>query len=251
MRRVVVGGVPSQPLTFNPALTNVIRFATFMRHLLDRGIGMANVVVTGLQWGDEAKGKVVDYLSQQADYVVRYNGGNNAGHTVVVGDEVFKFHTVPVGVLNEGVTAVITDGVVLDPKVFVEELEGLQKRGITAERIKISGNAHLILPYHRLLDQLEETWKGCNKIGTTGRGIGPCHADKMSRTGIRVWDLIDPLEFRRRLSASLAYKNAIITKVYGHEPLDEDAIFAEYRAYAGKIAPLRGRHVHDTLRGLV
>lgn len=203
---------------------------------------MANVVVVGMQWGDEAKGKVVDYLAQSADYVVRYNGGNNAGHTVVVGEEVFKFHTVPVGVLNEGVTAVITDGVVLDPQVFVGELDSLSSRGITADKIKISRNAHVILPYHKLLDQLEENAKGDSKIGTTGRGIGPCYADKMSRTGIRISEFIEPETFRRRLSQCMERKNAIITKIYGGEALDFDQVYAEYSGYAAKIAP----YVADT-----
>ena len=198
---------------------------------------MANVAVVGMQWGDEAKGKVVDYLARDADYVVRYNGGNNAGHTVVIGDEVFKFHTVPVGVLNSGVTAVITDGVVFDPSVFVGELDDLRKRGITADRIRISGNAHVIMPWHRLLDQLEEESKGDAKIGTTGRGIGPCYADKMSRTGIRIWDLIDPDRFRARLSECIARKNKLITAVYGAQPLNEAEIYEEYSDYASKIAP--------------
>jgi adenylosuccinate synthase len=201
---------------------------------------MANVVVIGLQWGDEAKGKVVDYLAQEADYVVRYNGGNNAGHTVVVGEEIFKFHTVPVGVLNEGVTAIVTDGVVLDPAVFTGELEGLKERGITADKIKISGNAHVLMPYHKLLDGLEESFKGDGKIGTTGRGIGPCYADKMSRTGIRIAEFIDPVRFRKRLSQCVKMKNEIITKVFGQEPIDEDAIYNEYSVYAEKIRPYVG-----------
>lgn len=203
---------------------------------------MANVVVVGMQWGDEAKGKVVDYLAQSADYVVRYNGGNNAGHTVVVGDNVYKFHTVPVGVLNEGVTAVICDGVVLDPSVFCGELTELKERGITADKIKISGNAHVLMPYHRLLDSLEESSKGDKKIGTTGRGIGPCYADKMSRTGIRISEFIDLDRFRARLSEVLARKNAIITKVYGADPLDFEAMYEEYSEYATLLTP----YVADT-----
>lgn len=204
---------------------------------------MGNVVVVGMQWGDEAKGKIVDYLAQSANFVVRFNGGNNAGHTVVVGDEIYKFHTVPVGVLNDGVTAVITDGVVLDPSVFVGELSGLQARGITADRIKISGNTHVLLPYHRVLDQLEETRKGSNKIGTTGRGIGPCYADKMSRIGIRMWEFIDPVRFKTRLNEVIIYKNEIITKIFGQEPLDTDEIFAEYSEYAKQMKP----YVCDTM----
>ncbi len=198
---------------------------------------MANVVVVGMQWGDEAKGKVVDYLAQEADYVVRYNGGNNAGHTVVIGNEVYKFHTVPVGVLNDGVTAVVCDGVVFDPSVFTGELKTLRERGIPADRIKISHNVHIIMPWHRLLDSLEENSKGDRKIGTTGRGIGPCYADKMSRTGIRMAELIDPERFRAKLHDCLERKNALITKVYGAEPLDEDAIYAEYSDYAKQVAP--------------
>lgn len=198
---------------------------------------MANVVVVGMHWGDEAKGKVVDYLAQDADYVVRYNGGNNAGHTVVVGEEVFKFHVVPVGVLHEHVTPVIADGVVVDPKVFLGEVGSLSERGISTDKIKMSANAHIIMPYHRLLDSLEETLKGENRIGTTGRGIGPCYADKMSRTGIRVCDLIDPDRFRRRLADVLGLKNAIITKVYGGEAIDENAVYEEYVDYGKRIAP--------------
>jgi len=197
---------------------------------------MANVVVVGMQWGDEAKGKVVDYLAQNADFVVRYNGGNNAGHTVVVGEEVFKFHTVPVGVLNEGVTAVITDGVVFDPSVFVGEIDELKKRGVTADKIKISGNSHVIMPYHCVLDALEESAKGDKKIGTTGRGIGPCYADKMSRTGIRVCELVDPPRFRERLSECIARKNLLIG-AYGGEALDEAKVLADYSAYAAVVAP--------------
>ena len=183
--------------------------------------------------------------------MVRYNGGNNAGHTVVVGDEVFKFHTVPVGVLNEGVTAIITDGVVLDPKVFVEELEGLKKRGITAERIKISGNAHLIMPYHRLLDQLEETWKGCNKIGTTGRGIGPCYADKMSRTGIRVWDLIDPPEFRRAAVGDPRPQERDHNQSLRPRAARRRRHLYRVPRLRRQNCSIRDRHIHDSLRGLL
>ncbi|MCE5199038.1 MAG: adenylosuccinate synthase [Armatimonadota bacterium] len=198
---------------------------------------MANVVVVGLLWGDEAKGKIVDYLAQDADYVVRYNGGNNAGHTVVVDDQVYKFHTVPVGILNGGVSPIIADGVVLDPQVFAGEIAELKERGVDTGRIKVSANAHVLLPYHRLLDSLEESSKGDKKIGTTGRGIGPCYADKISRTGIRMSEFIDPEVFRKRLNDILKRKNAIITQVYGGDPLDADAIYEEYKAYAEMIAP--------------
>jgi len=204
---------------------------------------MANVVVVGLQWGDEAKGKIVDYLAQDADVVVRYNGGNNAGHTVVRDDgEVFKFHTVPVGMLNPNATSVIADGVVIDPIVLVEELQTLESRGISTENLKISGNAHVIMPYHKLLDRLEEESKGDKKIGTTGRGIGPAYADKISRIGIRISEFVDVEEFSSKLSECLLQKNAILTKVYGEQPLDEAEIFAEYESLAETIAP----HVCDT-----
>jgi len=197
---------------------------------------MANVVVVGLQWGDEAKGKIVDYLAQDAAFVVRFNGGNNAGHTVVVDNEVFKFHLVPVGVLNKAVTPVIADGVVLDPKVFADELSGLKARGVNIDKIKLSANAHIVMPYHKVLDSLEENLKGSGKLGTTGRGIGPCYADKASRTGIRVVEFIDPSRFRVRLSECLAVKNKWI-ELLGGESLDEDAIYAEYSDYARQITP--------------
>lgn len=203
---------------------------------------MPSIVVVGLQWGDEAKGKVVDYVSQGADYVVRFNGGNNAGHTVVVGDQIFKFHTMPVGGINPGVTSVIADGVVIDPSVLAGELDELKSKGFKMDSLMISGNAHVIMPYHRLMDKLEECRKGDRKIGTTGRGIGPCYADKVSRIGIRISQLIDPEQFRSRLSEALELKNTILTKVYDADPLDEDAIFEEYLGYAKKIAP----YVADT-----
>lgn len=198
---------------------------------------MPSIVVVGLQWGDEAKGKVVDYVSQGADLVVRFNGGNNAGHTVVVEGEIYKFHSLPVSALNPGLTSVIADGVVIDPAVLVKELIELKSRGNRDIDLKISCNAHVIMPYHRLLDQLEEKRKGDRKIGTTGRGIGPCYADKVSRTGIRMSELVDPVQFRKRLSDNLALKNEIMTKIYGAEPLSEDEIFEEYKAYADQIAP--------------
>lgn len=203
---------------------------------------MSSIVVVGLQWGDEAKGKIVDYVSQDADVVVRFNGGNNAGHTVVVNDEIFKFHTLPVGALNPGVTSIIADGVVIDPAVLSSELQNLRSRGYKVDNLKISGNAHVIMPYHKLFDRLEEERKGDKKIGTTGRGIGPCYADKVSRTGIRICELIDPDQFSARLSESLSVKNKILTNIYGAQPLVEAEVFAEYQEYAKQIAP----YVQDT-----
>jgi len=203
---------------------------------------MPSIVVVGMQWGDEAKGKVVDYVSQGADIVVRYNGGNNAGHTVVIEGEVYKFHTLPVGALNPGVTSIIADGVVIDPSVLVNELDSLQARGFDGKRLMISGNAHVIMPYHKIFDKLEEKCKGERKIGTTGRGIGPCYADKISRIGIRISELIDPEQFKKKLSEALSAKNKILAYVYKAEELSFDDIYAEYSAYAERIAPF----VQDT-----
>ena len=199
---------------------------------------MATTVVVGAQWGDEAKGKIVDYLAAGADMVVRYNGGSNAGHTVVVGGEVYKFHLVPCGVLWPGVTSVIGDGEVIDPKVLNGELDGLLARGISTSGLRISLNAHLVLPYHLLFDRLEEERKGSKAIGTTIRGIGPAYADKASRIGIRIADLMDENRFRVRLSENLSLKNDILTKVFGAEPLSESAIADEYLGLAEKIRPL-------------
>jgi len=198
---------------------------------------MANTVVVGAQWGDEAKGKIVDYLAADADYVIRYNGGNNAGHTVVVGGETYKFHLVPCGILHPHTTCIIGDGEVVDPQVLVKELDELSRRGISVDRLKISLNAHVVMPYHLLLDRLEEESKGGKAIGTTVRGIGPAYADKASRIGIRIADLVNPDGFRSRLSENLKLKNALLTKVYGAEPLSEAAILEEYLAYAERIRP--------------
>ncbi len=203
---------------------------------------MSATVVIGMQWGDEAKGKVVDYVSQDADYVVRFNGGNNAGHTVVVDGEVFKFHTLPVGALNPGVTSVIADGVVIDPEVLVGELDELASRGHGDINLRISSNAHVIMPYHKLLDRLEEERKADKKIGTTGRGIGPCYADKASRIGIRMAEFVDPVRFGRRLDDVLGFKNIIIEKIYGAKPLALQEVYADYWAYSVKLA----RYVDDT-----
>ena len=212
---------------------------------------MATTVVVGAQWGDEAKGKIVDYLAAGADMVVRYNGGSNAGHTVVVGSEVYKFHLVPCGVLWPGVTSVIGDGEVLDPKVLIGELDDLLARGISISGLRISMNAHLVMPYHLIFDRLEEERKGSKAIGTTIRGIGPAYADKASRIGIRIADLMDADRFRVRLAENLSLKNDILTKVFGAEPVSESAIAEEYLGYAEKIRPLvanTGSIVHEAVR---
>jgi adenylosuccinate synthase len=198
---------------------------------------MPNTVVVGAQWGDEAKGKIVDYLAASADYVIRYNGGSNAGHTVVVNGEKYKFHLVPCGVLHPHTVCVISDGEVVDPTVLVAEIDGLRARGISVDGLRISQNAHLVMPYHVVLDKLEESRKGKKAIGTTARGIGPAYADKASRIGIRVVDLLDADRFRARLSENLQLKNAIITKVYGGDPLDESQVSDVYLACADKLKP--------------
>ncbi|MBP6965198.1 MAG: adenylosuccinate synthase [Armatimonadetes bacterium] len=198
---------------------------------------MANTVVVGAQWGDEAKGKIVDYLAGEADVVVRYNGGNNAGHTVMVGSETYKFHLIPSAILYPGVTPVVADGVVIDPKVCVGELDGLIGRGIVVDNLRISRNAHIIMPYHPVQDILEEKQKGGKAIGTTARGIGPAYADKASRIGIRMGELIDPKRFKTRLAENMKFKNALIEKVYGDQPLSTDAILEEYSACAERLKP--------------
>lgn len=196
---------------------------------------MANRIVIGTQWGDEAKGKVVDYLAEDADYVIRYNGGNNAGHTVVVDGETYKFHLVPCGILHSHAICVIADGEVIDPKVLTTELDDLTARGISVDGLRISLNTHVVLPYHLALDRLEEAHKGGNAIGTTARGIGPAYADKASRIGIRAAEFVDPNRFRARLGENLRVKNDLITKVYGGEPLSEKEILDEYVSYAARI----------------
>ncbi len=199
---------------------------------------MPATIIVGAQWGDEGKGKATDLLAEQTDLVVRYQGGNNAGHTVIVGDEVFKLHLIPSGVLYPHVTPLIGDGVVVDPGVLITELDGLDARGIDAtNRVKISGNAHLIMPYHRELDMLVERRLGAAKLGTTKRGIGPCYADKASRIGLRFQDLFDEKIFRQKLEAALEIKNEQLSKIYHRLPMDAEEIAEEYLAYADRLKP--------------
>lgn len=198
---------------------------------------MAVWVVVGAQWGDEAKGKVVDFLAANADYVVRYAGGNNAGHTVCVQGQLFKFHTVPSGILHPQVTPVIADGVVIDPKSLLEELRMLQAHRLDTGRLLIGLGAHLILTYHRLLDELEESQRGRAQLGTTKRGIGPTYADKAARIGLRLSDLLEPDRFRQRLQKVLEYKNAILTRVYRGTPLQLDALLEEYLSIGEQLRP--------------
>ncbi|HBV86670.1 adenylosuccinate synthase [Desulfosporosinus sp.] len=196
---------------------------------------MAAVVLIGSQWGDEGKGKITDFLAEKANVVVRYQGGNNAGHTVVANGEEFKLHLIPSGILYEDKTCVIGNGVVIDPQVLLDELDYLDKRGIKTGKLVISSNAHVIMPYHRLLDGLEEEARGDHKIGTTKRGIGPAYMDKASRIGIRIIDLLDKDEFADKLRRNLVEKNNLFVKVYGKEALEFDGIYETYLGYAEKI----------------
>jgi len=195
---------------------------------------MPGVVVVGLQWGDEGKGKMVDYLAGQADVVVRFQGGNNAGHTVVVGDEEFKLHLIPSGILSPGTLCVIGNGVVVNPKVVIQELEGLKKRGIDVSGLRISDRAHLIMPWHPQLDQLQEQSHEL-KLGTTGRGIGPAYIDKANRyNAVRVIDWINPSAFRRRLEEAISHINKQLA-LYDHKGYSVEDIFAEYSVYAEQL----------------
>jgi adenylosuccinate synthase len=200
---------------------------------------MPSIVVVGLQWGDEGKGKITDYLASQAELVVRYQGGNNAGHTVVVGDQEFKLHLVPSGILYPGSLCVLGNGVVLNPGVLLKELSQLTERGIDISGLRISDRTHVILPYHPLLDGLDESSRRVGKIGTTGRGIGPAYVDKYARyDAIRMVDLVDPDTLKERLTTIIQMKNRILEKLYGRPGLDFDQIYEEYRGYAGRLAPL-------------
>lgn len=203
---------------------------------------MPTIVVTGTQWGDEGKGKIVDYLAQKADIVVRYQGGSNAGHTVMVAGEEYKLRLLPSGVIHKNTTNVIANGVVVDPEVMIEEMDGLLARGLDVSGIRLSNRAHVVLPYHRILDSLSDEAREGGKIGTTKRGIGPCYMDKDLRVGIRVCDLIDREEFAKRLKENLEIKNKELA-LYGAEPLSYEAVLAEYEAYAERLRP----HVVDTI----
>jgi adenylosuccinate synthase len=194
-------------------------------------------VIVGAQWGDEGKGKATDLLGSSVDYVVRYQGGNNAGHTVVVGDESYALHLLPSGILSPEVTPVIGNGVVIDPGVLIEEIDGLQARGVSCDRLLISANAHLIMPHHRAIDRVSERFLGTAKIGTTGRGIGPAYGDKAARMGIRTQDLFDPGILRQKLDLVLREKNQVLTKVYNRRGIDPDTVAAEYLAYGERLAP--------------
>lgn len=212
---------------------------------------MPATVVVGTQWGDEGKGKFTDLFARDQHLVVRYQGGHNAGHTLVVDGVSFKLQLVPSGILYPHITPVIGNGVVVDPRVLITELDMLESKGVDTSKLRISGNAHLILPYHQELDKLTERRLGKNKVGTTKRGIGPAYADKAARVGLRVQDLLDPKIFRQKLDVVLKEKNAIFAKVFNQLPLDGDVIADEYlNVCAPRLAPMIGDSVgivHDAL----
>ncbi|MFF5210065.1 adenylosuccinate synthase [Streptosporangium sp. NPDC000396] len=203
---------------------------------------MPAVVLVGAQWGDEGKGKATDLLGDQVDYVVRYQGGNNAGHTVVIGDQKYALHLLPTGVLSPNVVPVIGNGVVIDPGVLLSEIDGLQARGVSSERLLISANAHLIMPHHKAIDKVTERYLGKARIGTTGRGIGPAYGDKVYRMGVRVQDLLDPGILQKKIEAALNEKNQILTKIYNRRAIDPGKVLEEYLGYAERLKP----HIADT-----
>lgn len=200
---------------------------------------MSSLIVLGAQWGDEGKGKMTDYLAENADVVVRFQGGNNAGHTVEVGDKQYKLHLVPSGILYKDKLNILGNGVVLDPKALFEEIKYLQDLGVSVspENLIISDRAQLIMPYHKVMDGIKERARGKRDIGTTGKGIGPCYTDKMERSGIRVCDLMHKEVFKEKLSINIEDKNNIICKVYNEEPLSFDKIYNDYMEYADMLKP--------------
>ncbi len=207
---------------------------------------MSTVVVMGTQWGDEGKGKIVDHLAEQAQVVVRYQGGNNAGHTVVAKGVEFKLNLLPSGILYPGKTCIIGNGVVVDPAHLLKEIKNMQAKGIDMSGLKISNRAHIIMPYHKMLDEADEDSRGDRKIGTTKKGIGPCYSDKDSRTGIRMVDLMDAEEFAIRLKQNIEEKNRLLAGIYGKEALDYNKVLTEYLGYADELRP----YVTDTIYAL-
>ncbi|HYK69334.1 MAG TPA: adenylosuccinate synthase [Streptosporangiaceae bacterium] len=206
---------------------------------------MPAIVIVGAQWGDEGKGKATDLLGDHVDYVVRYQGGNNAGHTVVIGDESYALHLLPSGALSDHATSVIGNGVVINPEVLIAEIDGLAARGVWRDRLLISADAHLIMPHHVALDKVTERYLGNARIGTTGRGIGPAYSDKAARVGIRMQDLFDPGILRQKLELVLREKNQVLAKVYNRRGIDADHVADQYLGFADRI----GRYIADT--GLV
>lgn len=203
---------------------------------------MSTVVVVGTQWGDEGKGKITDFLAESADVVARYQGGNNAGHTILIDDKKYKLSLIPSGVFYEDKICVIGNGMVINPAALIEEITYIHDNGFTTNNLVISDRAHVIMPYHMVLDALEEDRKGANKIGTTRKGIGPCYMDKAARNGIRISDLLDAEEFELRLRHMMLEKNHVLEQVYGAQPLDVEEVLKQYLEYAEFIRP----YVTDT-----
>ena len=199
---------------------------------------MPAIAIIGAQWGDEGKGKATDLLGNRVDYVVKFNGGNNAGHTVVVGDQKYALHLLPSGILTPGCTPVIGNGVVVDIDVLFEEIDALETRGVDTSRLKVSANAHVIADYNRSLDKVTERFLGTRRIGTTGRGIGPTYADKMNRIGIRIQDLFDEKILTQKVEGALDLKNQILTKVYNRRAVTVDEIVEELLTHADRLAPM-------------
>jgi len=203
---------------------------------------MPGLAIVGSQWGDEGKGKIIDYLAKKADMVVRGQGGNNAGHTVVIGDKKYALHLIPSGVLNQGAVNIIGNGVVFDPEGFFNEIEDLRKDGIDTSGIFVSDRAHIVFPYHKLLDGLYEAARGKDDIGTTKKGIGPCYMDKIERSGIRTCDMLDETGFRVKLSAQIDRKNDIIVKLFNEKPINKEELIETYVEYAKRLKP----YIKDT-----
>jgi len=198
---------------------------------------MPAIVIIGSQWGDEGKGKIVDHLAERANMVVRYQGGTNAGHTVVIGGTVFKLHQVPAGILRPQVAAVLGNGTVINPPALVKELDGLISKGVSTGNLHISANAHVVMPYHLLLDELEERMRGALALGTTKRGIGPAYTDKVARVGLRMQDLIDPDRFAQHVAATLERVNLELTRVFGQRAMSAKEIVSQYAPAAERLAP--------------
>lgn len=212
---------------------------------------MPGLAIVGSQWGDEGKGKIIDYLAKKADMVVRGQGGNNAGHTVVIGDKKYALHLIPSGVLNQGAVNIIGNGVVFDPEGFFKEIEDLNKDGVDTSSIFVSDRAHIVFPYHKLLDGLYEAARGKDDIGTTKKGIGPCYMDKIERSGLRTCDMLDENGFREKLSAQIDRKNDIIVKLFNEKPINKEELIETYVEYAKRLKPYikdTGVLVHESLK---
>ena len=205
---------------------------------------MPGAVIVGMQWGDEGKGRFTDFLAKEASMCVRYQGGHNAGHTIVVDGEMFELQLVPSGVLYPWVTPIIGNGVVVEPSVLLDEIDMLESKGIDTHLLRVSGNAHLIMPYHQELDRVTERYLGKNKLGTTKRGIGPAYGDKAWRVGLRVQDLLDPKIFREKLDLALREKNGTLSKVYNRLPFDANELTERYLSYVPRLAPMIDDTVH-------